>query len=104
MTGIRVADEVRDAVDAGRPVLALESTIFTHGLPRPTNLEVAREAEDLVRDAGVVPATIGVVDGVPTVGLSAVEIERLSEADGVVKAVAGCSSTRPSTPWTCSNG
>ena len=67
-------------------MLALESTIFTHGLPRPTNLEVAREAEDLVRDAGVVPATIGVVDGVPTVGLSAVEIERLSEADGVVKA------------------
>ena len=86
MTGIRVADEVRDAVDAGRPVLALESTIFTHGLPRPTNLEVAREAEGIVRDAGVVPATIGVVDGVPTVGLSAVEIERLSEADGVVKA------------------
>jgi pseudouridine-5'-phosphate glycosidase len=86
VTGIRVADEVRAAVDGGRPVLALESTIFTHGLPRPTNLEVAREAEDLVRGVGVVPATIGVVDGVPTVGLSAAEIERLSQSDGVVKA------------------
>ena len=86
MSAIRVADEVRAAVDAGRPVLALESTIFTHGLPRPTNLEVAREAEDLVRGFGVVPATIGVVDGVPTVGMSAAEIERLSRSDRVVKA------------------
>jgi pseudouridine-5'-phosphate glycosidase len=86
MTEIRVADEVRAAVDAGRPVLALESTIFTHGLPRPTNLEVAREAEELVRGVGVVPATIGVVDGVPTVGLSPTEIECLSQSDAVVKA------------------
>jgi len=86
VTGIRVADEVRAALDGGRPVLALESTIFTHGLPRPTNLQVAREAEDLVRSVGVVPATIGIVDGVPTVGMSASEIERLSQSDGVVKA------------------
>ena len=86
MTALRVADEVRAAVDAGRPVLALESTIFTHGLPRPTNLRVAREAEERVRALGVTPATIGVVDGVPTVGLSAEEIERLSNSDGVVKA------------------
>jgi len=86
MTALQVADEVRAAVDAGRPVLALESTIFTHGLPRPTNLRVAREAEERVRALGVTPATIGVVDGVPTVGLSAEEIERLSNSDGVVKA------------------
>ncbi|GAA1988384.1 pseudouridine-5'-phosphate glycosidase [Microbacterium pumilum] len=86
MTGLRVSDEVRAAVDEGSPVLALESTIFTHGLPRPRNLEVARLAEQLVRDLGVVPATIGVVDGVPTVGLSPREIERLSTSDGVVKA------------------
>ncbi|HEU0183127.1 MAG TPA: pseudouridine-5'-phosphate glycosidase [Agromyces mariniharenae] len=82
---IRVSDEVRTAVDEGRPVLALESTILTHGLPRPRNLEVGLASEQLVRDAGVVPATIGVVDGVPVVGLSAAEIERLCTADGVVK-------------------
>ncbi|MET0297337.1 MAG: pseudouridine-5'-phosphate glycosidase [Microbacterium sp.] len=85
-SAVRVSEEVREAVDAGRPVLALESTIFTHGLPRPRNIEVASEAEERVRAVGVVPATIGVVDGVPTVGLSADEIERLSTADGVVKA------------------
>ena len=82
---IRVSDEVRTAVDEGRPVLALESTILTHGLPRPRNLEVGLASEQQVRDAGVLPATIGVVDGVPVVGLSAAEIERLCTADGVVK-------------------
>jgi pseudouridine-5'-phosphate glycosidase len=81
-----IAPEVREAVAAGAPVLALESTIFTHGLPRPRNVEVAREAEERVRALGVVPATIGVVAGRPTVGLSISEIERLSDADGVVKA------------------
>jgi pseudouridine-5'-phosphate glycosidase len=82
---IRVSDEVRAAVDEGRPVLALESTILTHGLPRPRNLEVGLASEELVRDAGVVPATIGVVDGMPVVGLTAAEVERLCTADGVVK-------------------
>ena len=81
--GIRIADRVRDAVAAGRPVLALESTILTHGLPRPRNLEVGVETEALVRDAGVEPATIGVVDGVPTVGLDTSEIERLCGDQGV---------------------
>ncbi|HEX6447528.1 MAG TPA: pseudouridine-5'-phosphate glycosidase [Streptosporangiales bacterium] len=85
MTGIAVAAEVRDAVAAGVPVVALESTIFTHGLPRPRNLEVAREAEKALRAAGVVPATIGVVDGVPTVGLDDARIERLATDDAVVK-------------------
>ncbi|MCC2032068.1 pseudouridine-5'-phosphate glycosidase [Microbacterium allomyrinae] len=81
-----VAPEVQDALRAGRPVLALESTIFTHGLPRPRNLQVALDAEALARAQGVVPATIGVIDGRPTVGLSPDEIERLSMTDGVVKA------------------
>jgi pseudouridine-5'-phosphate glycosidase len=80
-----MSDEVRTAVDEGRPVLALESTILTHGLPRPRNLEVGLASEQQVRDAGVLPATIGVVDGVPVVGLSAAEIERLCTTDGVVK-------------------
>ncbi|MBM7504076.1 pseudouridine-5'-phosphate glycosidase [Agromyces aurantiacus] len=83
---IRVADRVREAVAAGRPVLALESTILTHGLPRPRNLEVGLETEALVRDAGVEPATIGVVGGVPVVGLDDDDIRRLCTADGVVKA------------------
>ncbi|MFK4805301.1 pseudouridine-5'-phosphate glycosidase [Microbacterium sp. ZW CA_36] len=81
-----IAAEVREAIAAGEPVLALESTIFTHGLPRPRNLDVALEAEARVRAFGVVPATIGVVDGRPTVGLSPDEIEQLSTADDVVKA------------------
>jgi pseudouridine-5'-phosphate glycosidase len=66
---IRVADEVAAALDAGRPVVALESTIIAHGLPRPRNLEVARMLEGTVREAGAVPATIAVLGGVPHVGL-----------------------------------
>ena len=81
-----IAPEVHEAVAAGEPVLALESTIFTHGLPRPRNLEVALEAEARVRALGVVPATIGVIGGRPTVGLSPDEIERLSTTDASVKA------------------
>jgi pseudouridine-5'-phosphate glycosidase len=75
---MRVADEVRVALAAGEPVLALESTIFTHGLPRPRNLEVALGAVAQLREAGVIPATIGVLDGVPVVGLDDEEIERLA--------------------------
>ncbi|WES65501.1 pseudouridine-5'-phosphate glycosidase [Microbacter sp. GSS18] len=86
MSSLHVSDEVRAAVADGRGVLALESTIFTHGLPRPRNLDVALEADRRVRDAGVVPATIGVVAGVPTVGMTTDEIERLSTDDDVVKA------------------
>ncbi|WP_349290446.1 pseudouridine-5'-phosphate glycosidase [Microbacterium sp. 2FI] len=81
-----IAPHVQAAVDAGIPVLALESTIFTHGLPRPRNLEVAIEAEERVRALGVTPATIGVIDGRATVGLSTDEIERLPTTDGVIKA------------------
>ena len=83
--GIRVSDEVRHAIEHGAPVLALESTILSHGLPRPRNLAVGLESEEQVRAAGVVPATIGVIGGVPTVGLSAAEIERLCAVDDVVK-------------------
>lgn len=78
---LRVAAEVAEAVSTGEPVVALESTLFAHGLPRPRNLEVARELEGLLRDAGVVPATIGVVGGVPVVGLSVEEIELLGTRD-----------------------
>ncbi|WP_139416659.1 pseudouridine-5'-phosphate glycosidase [Agromyces laixinhei] len=83
---IRIGDETRAALEAGRPVLALESTILTHGLPSPRNLEVGLASEAQVRDLGVTPVTIGVVDGVAVVGLSSEEIERLCTAQDVVKA------------------
>lgn len=84
-TFLNVAPEIADAAASGRPVVALESTIFTHGLPRPRNVEVADEAEQIVRDAGAVPATIGVYHGVPTVGLTHDEIEELAHDDDVLK-------------------
>lgn len=74
---VRVAPEVRDGMAAGLPIVALESAILTHGLPRPINVEVAQSLEKGLREAKVVPATVGVVAGVPTVGLSAAEIELL---------------------------
>jgi pseudouridylate synthase len=80
-----VSTHVRDALRDGRPVVALESTIFTHGLPRPRNVEVALKAEDDLRAAGVVPATIGVLDGVPVIGLSADQIRALGHQDDVIK-------------------
>ncbi len=83
---LRVADQVKDALANGTPVVALESTIFTHGLPRPRNVEVALRGEDQVREAGGVPATIGVVHGQPVVGLSPEEIEELAYDDDVTKA------------------
>lgn len=85
MNAIVVSEEVRAAVAEGRPVVALESTIFTHGLPRPRNLTVALEGEQQIRDAGAVPATIAVVDGVPTVGLTTAQITTLAQTDGLAK-------------------
>ena len=82
---VRIADEVAAAVSQGRPVVALESTLISHGLPQPRNLEVARKLEAVVRDGGAVPATIGIVGGQPIVGLSDVELKVLATADGVRK-------------------
>ncbi|SDY31185.1 pseudouridine-5'-phosphate glycosidase [Amycolatopsis xylanica] len=72
-----LTDEVAGALQDGDPVVALESTILSHGLPPGRNLDVARRLERLVRDAGAVPATIAVLDGVPRIGLSAAELERV---------------------------
>lgn len=82
---IHVAPEIVEAVQAKKPVVALESTIFTHGLPRPRNFEVALEAEQLVRGTGAVPATIGVHRGTPVVGLSRDQIQELSDDDAANK-------------------
>ena len=65
--------------------MALESTLISHGLPRPDNLEVARESERLIRAEGAVPATVGVIAGTPKVGLDAAELELMATADGVEK-------------------
>src|SRR3954462_7917099 len=80
-----VADEVREALEAGRPVVALESTIIAHGLPRPRNLEVAREIEAVVRERGAVPATIAVLAGEVRIGLDEAALERLASSEQVAK-------------------
>jgi pseudouridine-5'-phosphate glycosidase len=76
---------VRAALEEGRPVVALESTVITHGLPRPTNLEAAHRLEAIVQQAGATPATVGVVGGTLIVGLSDDQIERLAMSDEVCK-------------------
>lgn len=86
MSAIRTSLEVSAAIAAGRPVVALESTLIAHGLPRPVNLEVARESEAVVRSAGAVPATVAVWKGVPTVGLNDDQLAELAAMDGVLKA------------------
>ncbi|HEV7754844.1 MAG TPA: pseudouridine-5'-phosphate glycosidase [Mycobacteriales bacterium] len=83
--GFALGEEVADALARGLPVVALESTILSHGLPRPRNLEVGREIEATVRAAGAVPATIGVLGGRVVVGLDNAQVERLALGDGVLK-------------------
>lgn len=80
------SEEVADALADGRPVVALESTIIAHGLPRPRNLEVALALEDLLRAAGVTPATIAVLDGRVRVGLDDRALERVATDDDITKA------------------
>ncbi|MFF9375138.1 pseudouridine-5'-phosphate glycosidase [Streptomyces griseoluteus] len=80
-----LSEEVREATGAGRPVVALESTIIAHGLPRPRNLQVALELEDVVRREGAVPATIAVLDGEPHIGLDKGQLERVANEDGIRK-------------------
>jgi pseudouridylate synthase len=79
----RLSEEVREALSGGGAVVALESTIIAHGLPRPRNLEVARELEAEVRSAGAVPATIAVLDGEVSVGLDDDGLRRIAGADVV---------------------
>jgi pseudouridine-5'-phosphate glycosidase len=86
VTTLRLSPEVADAVATGRPVVALESTIIAHGLPRPDNLRVAREIEATVRRAGAVPATVAVVDGVARIGLDDEALEIVAAGEGVAKA------------------
>jgi len=77
---IKISDEVKRALKDGRAVVALESTIISHGMPYPKNVETALMVEDVVRQNGAVPATIAIINGVPTVGCSHEEIEHLGKA------------------------
>ncbi|HYF94153.1 MAG TPA: pseudouridine-5'-phosphate glycosidase [Symbiobacteriaceae bacterium] len=81
-----VSAEVKTALEEGRPVVALESTIISHGMPFPENLAMARDVEAIVREEGAVPATIAIMDGRCKVGLSEAELQRLATEKQVVKA------------------
>ena len=83
---LRVADEVREAVEGGRPVVALETTIVAHGFPAGDGLEVGRECEARVRAAGAVPATVAVLDGEVRVGLFDAELERVAPVEQLAEA------------------
>ena len=82
----RVNEEVKKALEENRPVVALESTIISHGMPYPQNVETALNVEKIIRDLGCVPATIGIIDGVGVVGMNASEIEEFGKRKGIVKA------------------
>jgi pseudouridine-5'-phosphate glycosidase len=94
---IHYSAEVRAAKDAGHPIVALESTIITHGMPYPQNIEVATQVEQDIRDAGAVPATMAVIEGVLHVGLEPDQLKALGQAQGVAKIsradMAACIST-----------
>src|SRR5215210_668176 len=81
-----VAPEVADALASGAPVVALESTLIAHGLPRGRNLEVARELESVVREEGAVPATVAIVEGAARVGLDDRALEAMALEGGFTKA------------------
>ena len=82
---IKTSDEVREGNLAGKAIVALESTVLTHGLPRPQNLELARNMEQAVRKNGATPATIGFLDGCLHIGLTESELERLANEEDVYK-------------------
>lgn len=85
MTIFKTSPEVADALATGKPIVALESTIITHGMPYPQNLEVARTVESDIRGYGAVPATMAVIDGTLHVGLTDAQLETLAQSKGVAK-------------------
>ena len=81
---VKISKEVQEALNEGRPVVALESTIISHGMPYPENVETALEVERIIRENGAVPATIGIIEGVPIVGMSPEEIEDFGKRKGIL--------------------
>jgi pseudouridylate synthase len=98
MNGLDVRPDVAQALAAGRPVVALESTIISHGMPYPTNVAMAVEVEQIVRAHGAVPATIAVLDGTCRIGLDAEQLELLASHPDVHKA------TTRDLPWLLATG
>ncbi|MCI2393721.1 pseudouridine-5'-phosphate glycosidase [Aliiroseovarius sediminis] len=82
---LHFSPEVAQARDNGQPIVALESTIITHGMPWPQNVETAREVEAVIRENGAIPATIAILDGRLHIGLTDAELETLGQAQGVAK-------------------
>ena len=85
-SAIKYSAEVSAAIAAGTPIVALESTIISHGLPRPSNLAVAQECERIIRQRGAIPATIALLDGVVHIGLEANELDAIANRDDISKA------------------
>ena len=85
-SAIKYSAEVSAAIAAGTPIVALESTIISHGLPRPSNLAVAQECEGIIRQRGAIPATIALLDGVVHIGLEANELDAIANRDDISKA------------------
>lgn len=84
-SSMHISEEVRNALNAGKPVVSLESTIITHGLPYPQNLEMALDVEKEIRSFGVIPATTAFIKGVPKVGLTKEDLEHLAQSNDVLK-------------------
>lgn len=82
---MKINPEVKKALEEGRPVIALESTIISHGMPYPKNVETAMLVEKTIRDNGAIPATMGIIDGEPIVGMTPEEIEEFGKRKGIAK-------------------
>lgn len=82
---MNISPEVKNAIFTGKPVVALESTIISHGMPWPQNVETAKEVEAVVRQHGAIPATIAILKGVPTIGLTDIELEYVGKTPNVAK-------------------
>lgn len=80
-----ISKEVKDALNSGLAVVALESTIISHGMPYPKNVETALLVEQTIRDNGAIPATIGIIDGEPIIGMSKIQIEEFGKRQGIKK-------------------
>jgi len=85
LSWFQIAEEVKQAIESRQPVVALETTVITHGLPYPENLELAQQMEREVRSAGAIPATIGLIKGVICVGLKGEQLELLAKTKGLYK-------------------
>ena len=82
---ISISSEIQNALANGDPIVALESTIVTHGMPYPENLQMATKVENLIRAKGVVPATVAVLNGTPHVGLDSGQLEELATSTNTIK-------------------